>query len=345
MSNEAKASAKKTLFYMFIVFLAFVFLVPLIYLTTTSLTSRIELSDFPRPMIPKLSHDIRIDWDEDNNRYDFYRENNAGEYVYLTFGDAEGLTDYMTDKMNVKWSEERFEEKFEITKTTGEPVDAKVYKSIQENYVKFFDVFSGAGEALMNSVQAAIYTIILALTIGGSLGYALARTEIKGKEAIGLGALVVRMFPTIAISVSAAVMLINFGLFDSMIGLAIVYAIPNIGLTAWITRGIFMGVNKELEEASLVFGATKLQTFTRITLPLVLPAFAASSMYAFITAWNDTGVALLLTNQNKTLALLLYNAIGGSSSVHYAAAGSILLITPALIFTFFLRKYINQLWG
>ena len=339
------AEVKKVLFYMFVVFVAFVFVIPLIYLSTMSLTSRNELNDFPKSLVPSLSIRTQFDWDEDNNRYDFYVLQKSGEYVQMTFGDEDSLSDYLEDKYNVVITSEDLLDKIEDARTTGEIQEVKLYKSLFQNYVKFFDVFSGAGSALVNSIKAALFTIILALTIGGSLGYALARTNIKGKEAIGIGALVVRMFPTIAISVSAAVMLTNFGFFDSMIGLAVVYSIPNIGLTAWITRGIFMGVNKELEEASQVFGASKMQTFFKITLPLVLPAFAASSMYAFITAWNDTGVALLLTNRNETLALLLYNSIGGQSSIHYAAAGSILDRKPALFFTFFLRKYINQLWG
>ncbi len=340
-----RKEVKKALFYIFVFSVGIMFVLPLFYLATTSLTSRIEINDFPRPMFPSFSHIVQFDWDEDNQRYNFHWQNNAGEFEHKNFGDTERLSEYLDLYLNVSISPEELEEKIIDAKTEEEVVELRLYKSIFRNYGKFFDVFDGAGDAFFNSVQAAIYTIIFSLTIGGSLGYALARTNIKGKEVIGIGALVVRMFPTIAISVSAAIMLIRFGLFDSMIGLACVYSIPNIGLTAWITRGIFMGVNKELEEASIVFGANKFQTFYKITLPLVLPAFAASSMYAFITAWNDTGVALLLTNKNETLSLLLYNSIGGSGSVQYAAAGSLLLIIPALVFTFFLRKYINQLWG
>jgi len=341
MNNKVR----KALFYIFVFGVGFMFIIPLMYLTTTSLTSRVEINDFPRPMFPSITHNTQWEWDEANNRYLFYWENNSKEYIPLNFGDPEYLSEYLDSYLNVSITPEELEDKIESARLDGETVSLKLYKSIFRNYTKFFDVFSGAGDAFVNSVKAAVYTIILSLSIGGSLGFALARTTIKGKDAIGIGALVVRMFPTIAISVSAAVLLINFGLFDSMFGLAIVYSIPNIGLTAWITRGIFMGVNKELEEASLIFGASKLQTFYKITLPLVLPAFAASSMYAFITAWNDTGVALLLTNRNETLSLLLYSSIGGAGSVQYAAAGSLLLIIPALVFTFFLRKYINQLWG
>ena len=343
--NKTKKAIKSTIFYMFIVFVAFAFIIPLIYLTTTSFSSLIEVSDYPRQMFPSFSHNVEFSYDETYERYVLARENNKGEYVILNFGDEKNLSKYLEKNFNVFLEEDELLEIMLPAKETGEPIKVKLHKNIIANYIKFFETFDGVGEAFVNSIKAAIYTIILSLGIGGGLGYALAKTDIKGKQAIGVGALIVRMFPTIAISVSAAVMLIKFGMFDSMYGLAVIYAIPNIGLTAWITKGIFMNVNKELEEASLVFGATKIKTFYKITFPLVLPAFAASSMYAFITAWNDTAVALLLTTNNKTLSLVLYEAIGGVNSIHYAAAGSILLILPAAFFTFYLRKYINQLWG
>ena len=139
---------------------------------------------------------------------------------------------------------------------------------------------------------------------------------------------------------------LKMGLYDTMIGLAFLYSIPNIALTSWITSSIFIGINKELEEASYVFGANSIQTFLKITLPMAFPAMAASSMYSFLTAWNDTISALILTNENQTLALVVYKAIGTTSSgIQYAAAGSIVLIIPALVFTFIIRKYIGQMWG
>ena len=247
--------------------------------------------------------------------------------------------------MNVSKTEGELEDDFSVARDTGEPVYLKYNKDLFNNFKKFFTVFDGATAALLNSIQAAALTILLSSTIGGSVGYALARTKIKVKDAISLGSLIVRMFPAVSISVPMAILLVRFGMFDTMIGLAIIYSIPNIGLTAWITRSIFLSVNPEFEEASLIFGATKLQTFRKITFPLVLPAFAASSMYAFITAWNDTAVSLLLTNNNETLALLIYKSIGGSASIHYAASGAILLILPALVFTFLLKNYINKMWG
>ena len=257
----------------------------------------------------------------------------------------ERISDYFRDYLNLRVDPEELEADFIETRNDGTVIVVVYRKSIFNNFQKFFSVFPGADSALINSIKAALYTIIISMSFGGAIGYALARTPIKGKDAISLGSLIVRMFPVVSISVPMAVLLIRYGMFDTMLGLAIIYAIPNIGLTAWITRSIFMSVNKELEEASLVFGATKNQTFRKITLPLVLPAFAASSMYAFITAWNDTAVSLLLTDENETLALLIYKSIGGSSSIHYAASGAIILILPALAFTFLLKNYINKIWG
>lgn len=337
---------KKTVFYILITGIMLIVLIPLSYLSTIAFSNSIEINDFPKTMLPTFKEDLVIDWDEDNNYYIISRVENNGEIEELYYSSQyDRISKYFETYLNVKVDEETLEEDFLPAKDQGEILEISYRKSFFNNFQKFFEVFDGADKALYNSIKAAIYTIIISMTFGGAVGFALARTNIKGKEAVSLGALIVRMFPVVSISVPMAILLIRYGMFDTMLGLAIIYAIPNIGLTAWITRSIFMSVNKELEEASLVFGANKVQTFRKITFPLVLPAFAASSMYAFITAWNDTAVSLLLTNENETLALLIYKSMGGSASIQYAASGAIILILPALAFTFLLKNYINQMWG
>ena len=186
---------------------------------------------------------------------------------------------------------------------------------------------------------------MISLSIGSLTGYTLARFRIKYKKNINMVLLLVRMFPAVAISIPMLVILIKMGLSNSMIGLAIVYSVGNIALTAWITNSIFKGISVELEEASLVFGANRLQTFFRITLPLAFPGLVACSMYAFLAAWNDSITALILANNNPTLSLLIYKAIGSSGEIQLAAAGALIQIAPALVFTFIIKNYINQLWG
>jgi multiple sugar transport system permease protein len=338
---------RQTLLYLAVAFIAFIILTPLVFLVNTSLSSQNELSDFPQRMTPSLTIDVVYRYDAATEGYILARRMPDGRVQDLFFSASyDRLSDYLNRYLNVSVDEDTLREQLLPTRTDNQWVEQTYLKGLLDNYIKFFDVFSGAGAALRNSMQAAAYTILISLSLGGLVGYALARTTIKGKEIIGLGTLVVRMFPVVSISVPLAVLLIRYGMYDTMLGLAFIYSVPNIGLTAWITRGIFLGIDKELEEASYVFGANKRQTFSRITLPLVLPAFAASSMYAFITAWNDTAVSLLLTNRNQTLALLIYRSIGRSASdIHYAASGAVLLILPALVFTFLLKNYINRLWG
>jgi multiple sugar transport system permease protein len=346
MEGHQMSIVKKTLFYLFIFTIMMTVLIPVSYLTTISFSSTIETYDYPKQMLPSLSHELRVTWDEETSFYTIQRKSNTNTYEDLYISARfDRISTYLESYLNVIKTEDELEEDFVVAKDTGESIDLRYYKSFFRNYTKFFDVFTGAEDALMNSIQAAVITILMSMTIGGTVGYALARTKIKGKETIGVLSLIVRMFPVVSISVPMAILLIQYGMFDTMLGLAIIYSIPNIGLTAWITRSIFLGINKELEEASYVFGATKFQTFKKITFPLVLPAFAASSMYAFITAWNDTAVSLLLTDRNQTLALLIYKSIGGSASINYSAAGAVILILPALVFTFLLKNYINKMWG
>ncbi|HEY8391719.1 MAG TPA: carbohydrate ABC transporter permease, partial [Capillibacterium sp.] len=234
---------------------------------------------------------------------------------------------------------------FSRTRVQG-PMEFTYRKNMLYNFKQFFAIVNKAMPALKNSILVSLYTILISLAIGSLAGYAMARYDFKFKEAINVSLLIVRMFPAVGISIPMAILLIRFGLFDSLLGLALLYSVPNIALTAWITASIFQGISAELEEASLVFGANRFQTFMRVTLPLAFPALAASSMYAFLTAWNDTISALILTDQNQTLALVVYKAIGTTSSgIQYAAAGSVILILPALVFTFIVRKYVNEMWG
>jgi len=182
-------------------------------------------------------------------------------------------------------------------------------------------------------------------------GYAFARYVFKGRNALKFSVLFVRMFPGVAIALPMVIILANtsvFGrtLYDEPLGLSLVYSIGSIGLTVWITASIFLGIPRSLEEAALVFGATKFQAFMRITFPLALPGLAAAAMYSFLGAWNEVVSAIILTQFKPTFAVVVYQTlVGATGQVNLAAAGGMAMALPAIIFTFFIRKYINQMWG
>jgi multiple sugar transport system permease protein len=281
----------------------------------------------------------------EEGQYEIFYNNGEGYRSIITTKNPVKLENHFRRQYSVVVSGEKLLEDFSQTLTKG-PMEFTYIKSILFNFQQFFAIVNNALPALKNSILVSLYTILISLSIGSLAGYAMARYNFRFKEMINMTLLIVRMFPVVGISIPMAVLLIRFGMFDTLLGLALLYSIPNIALTAWITSSIFIGINPELEEASLIFGANSFQTFIRITLPLAFPALAASSMYAFLTAWNDTISALILTDNNQTLALVVYKAIGTTSSgIQYAAAGSVILVLPALVFTFIVRKYINQMWG
>lgn len=225
-------------------------------------------------------------------------------------------------------------------------VKFSVSKHLFDNYVNFFRVTSDALPALFRSIQVAILTVLISLTIGGMAGYAFARYNFKGKNLLKLSVLFVRMFPGISIAMPMVIILINMGFYDKPIGLSLVYSVGQIGMTIWITASIFMGISKELEEAAMIFGTTRWGAFFKVTLPLALPGLAASAMYAFIGSWSETAQAIVLTQFNPTFPVVVYQTlVGAKGLINLTAAGGVSLALPAVIFTLIIRRYILQMWG
>jgi multiple sugar transport system permease protein len=234
----------------------------------------------------------------------------------------------------------------ELVSGPDDTIYFSVYKNPLQNYDTFFKVTRDAVPALLRSFQIAGVTILIALSVGGMAGYAFARYIFVGKDALKFSVLFVRMFPGVAIALPMVIILANMGFYDRPIGLALVYSVGSISLTIWITASIFMGIPEALEEAAQVFGATKFQSFLRVTLPLALPGLAAAAMYAFLGAWNETVAAIILTQFNPTFAVVVYQSLLGSvGQVNLVAAGSLVMALPSVFFTFFIRRYIQQMWG
>ncbi|MFT4145388.1 MAG: ABC transporter permease subunit [Mobilitalea sp.] len=337
---------QKTVIGIFLAGLAMLILIPLLFFVTVSFSNATEMSQFPKNIFPTSTVTVYVEPTKDQKYEIFYDSQDGSGYTsIITTDSASKLKKHFSRQYGVNVSGEQLLEDFSKTLTEGGR-EFTYQKDMFYNFKQFFKIIPNAASALKNSIVVSIYTILISLTLGSIAGYSIARFRFKGREQINIALLIVRMFPTVGISIPMAVLLIKMGLYDTMLGLALLYSIPNIALTSWITSSIFIGINKELEEASHVFGGNGFQTFLKITLPLAFPAMAASSMYSFLTAWNDTISALILTNENQTLALVVYKAIGTTSSgIQYAAAGSIVLILPALVFTFIIRKYIGQMWG
>lgn len=208
----------------------------------------------------------------------------------------------------------------------------------------FFLRSDGVAKGLLNSLIVAILALIMSTLLAAPAGYAIARYVFKGRNGYRMGILAVRAFPIVVLSIPLAVLYLRFNLFDSLISLAFMHTALALPTAILVIASVFASVPYELEEAGQVFGASPLQSFRHIVLPLVLPGIAASSTFTFVLSWNEVFAASILTLENRTLPALLLNQLAASSDA-YQFAGGFFLMIPSLVFMFFIRKYLFNMWG
>jgi ABC-type glycerol-3-phosphate transport system permease component len=167
--------------------------------------------------------------------------------------------------------------------------------------------------SLLNSVIVALSTTILTVIIASLAGYGLARTTIRGKQLIMGFLLVAGFFPVIAMVGPIFITYRSLGLLDNLAGLVIVYFIYTLPLATWFLTGFFGQIPRELEEAAIVDGATRLQAFRRVIVPVAVPGIFTVAILGFIFCWNDFLLALMfITSPNKYTAPLAIMNLGQS---------------------------------
>jgi len=343
--NVAKA-ARNTTFYIFVVGLAAALLLPFYFIVSLSFLSTREAYTYPLPLVPAFKTDFKMEPSERGYLLSVFDRVDDGYETVLDTEDLDKMRVYMEAQLATPMTIEEIEQQIARLETE-DVIHFSHRRNLLANYQTFFGVAGfKAVPALVRSLQICALTIVISLSIGGMAGYAFARYVFKGKDMLKFSTLFVRMFPGVALAIPMVKILVGLDFYDKPIGLALVYSIGNIALTVWITASIFMGIPESLEEAAQVFGASKGRAFLRITLPLALPGLAAAAMYAFLGAWNETLSAIILTQFNPTFAVIVYQTVlGAVGQVNLAAAGGMAMALPALIFTFFIRKYVRQMWG
>lgn len=208
----------------------------------------------------------------------------------------------------------------------------------------FFANYAGMLSALKNSVLVATLTMVMSIGVGAPAGYALTRFDFRGKETFRILILLTRAFPLPLLALPLAVMFIRTGLDDTIFGLALVHTTLALPFAVLITYSLFSGIPLELEEAAWTLGCTRYTAFTKVVLPLILPGIAASAIFAFVISWNEVFAAAVLTIENRTLTAFLLQSLG-TSPLHLKFAGGFILVVPALVFIFAVRKYLFAMWG
>lgn len=204
--------------------------------------------------------------------------------------------------------------------------------------------FQGVISALINSLAVAAMTMVISIALGAPAGYAIARYDFRGKTAFRMLIMLTRAFPLPLLALPLAVFFIRHSIDDTLWGLAMVHSMLALPFAVLITYSLFSGVPVELEEAAWVFGCNKWQAFTRVVMPLAAPGLAASAVFAFVISWNEVFAAAVLTIENRTLTAFLLQSLN-TSPVYLKFAGGALLVVPAAIFMFLIRKHLFAMWG
>lgn len=238
---------------------------------------------------------------------------------------------------------------FLVVNTLSSPADVNAFPKrfiphVDTESVEFFINYAGVGAALWSSIKVATVTMILSILAGAPAGYALSRFDFKGKDTFRVLVLMTRAFPLPLLALPLAVMYIRVGLDDSILGLAFVHTMLALPFSVLITYSLFSGIPIELEEAAWTLGCNRLQAFFKVIFPLVLPGITASAIFAFVISWNEVFAAAVLTIEHRTLPAFLLQGLS-VAPLHLKFAGGAVLVLPALIFIFLVRKYLFSMWG
>lgn len=194
---------------------------------------------------------------------------------------------------------------------------------------------------LSTSLIVATISTVLATFIGVICAYGLARYKVGG-QFLSLWILSQRFLPPIALIVPLFVIFKNINLLDTYHGLILLYVTFNIPLATWLMLGHIDSLPIELEEAALVEGATRWETFTKVVLPLVKPGLAITAMFTFIFSWNEYLFAFQLAGNDVSTITVYIPRLRSAVALLYGevAAASLLSLIPAILFAWVLQRHL-----
>lgn len=201
------------------------------------------------------------------------------------------------------------------------------------------------GRQLLNSLVVAGATSVVGVSLSCTAGYALSRWSFPGRDT-GLALfLVTQMFPGVVSAIPLYILLDRLGLLDSLMGLALVYSTTAVPFCVWNLKGTFDTIPRDLEEAAMLDGASRWDTFWRVILPLARPALAVTALFSFMTAWNEFILAATFLGDQRafTLPVVLQGYVGSfNTEWGRFAAGAVLVSAPVMALFFALQRHLVE---
>lgn len=200
--------------------------------------------------------------------------------------------------------------------------------------------------SLRLSLSVTLICVALAVVCAFIAAVAISRFRFRGRVSFIIVVLTIQMIPPEALFISQYRMLNDWNLYNTVGGLSLLYVAAVLPFTVWLLRGFVDGVPVELEEAAMVDGCSRVRAFFTITFPLLAPGLIASGVFAFLQAWNEYTLAVVVMEpDNRTLPLWLRGMTTVSNeAIDWPAvmAGSVLVAVPVIVFFMIVQTKMTQ---
>ncbi|MDX3755565.1 carbohydrate ABC transporter permease [Streptomyces mirabilis] len=191
------------------------------------------------------------------------------------------------------------------------------------------DFWGPVGRSLIVSLSV----VVIGVVVGMLAALAISRFAFRGRKIVIVGILAVQMIPLVAMIIPVFLLLNDLNQYDKLTGLIITYLTFILPFTVWTLRGFIVNIPKELEEAAMVDGCSRTGAFIRVVFPLLAPGMVATSVYAFIQAWNEYIYALMLMSQEHQTATVWLGNFTTKHGTEYAPmmAGATMMAVPIVV--------------
>ncbi|MFF5500604.1 carbohydrate ABC transporter permease [Streptomyces roseolus] len=196
-----------------------------------------------------------------------------------------------------------------------------------------------------NSLIVTVGAVLLALLVALAASFAIARMKFKGRKGIVLVVMMAQMAPWEVMVIAMYMIARDNEMLNSIPLLTAIYFVMVLPFTIWTLRGFIAAVPVELEEAAQIDGCTRGQAFRKVIFPLLAPGLMSTSLFGFITAWNEFAMVLVLnkdkTNQTLTLWLTQFQTAFGDDWGATMAASTLFALPVLIVFLFLQRKAVG----
>jgi alpha-glucoside transport system permease protein len=213
-----------------------------------------------------------------------------------------------------------------------------------ENYKEIFNN-QVITSALWTTVQISVGNTILLVVVASLAGYAFAWLDFRGRDWLFVGVIALLVVPLQVALIPIFTIYQDSGLFDTVLGLVLFHVAFGLPFGIFLMRNFFIGIPRDIMESARIDGASEWRIFTRLILPLGLPAIASLAIFQFLWTWNDLIVALTFGRNTQPLTVAIFSQTRqfGSNIELIAPASFLSLAIPLVVFLAFQRFFVQGL--